>query len=172
MPGADEYPHHGNDLVDELEIEDDNNLREDAATVFSIDVGDSSVLNDVVDVDGDGGGGADSTNTHGTSSAGKRTSPVWVDFEEIKENDIRIAAICKMYGKRYSARSAAGTGHFLRHQTSCKKGHDHVRRVQSKLRLALNPDGLHNLKYDPAVARTELCRLIARLDLPLGIGEA
>jgi len=25
--------------------------------------------------------------------------------------------------------------------------------------------------YDPTVARTELCRLIARLDLPLGIGE-
>jgi hypothetical protein len=25
--------------------------------------------------------------------------------------------------------------------------------------------------YDPAVARTELCRLIARLNLPLGIGE-
>jgi predicted PolB exonuclease-like 3'-5' exonuclease len=25
--------------------------------------------------------------------------------------------------------------------------------------------------YDPAIARIELCRLIARLDLPLGIGE-
>ena len=25
--------------------------------------------------------------------------------------------------------------------------------------------------YDPLIARTELCRLIARLDLPLGIGE-
>jgi hypothetical protein len=30
---------------------------------------------------------------------------------------------------------------------------------------------LHNWNYDPAVARTELCRLIARLDLPLGIGD-
>jgi hypothetical protein len=35
----------------------------------------------------------------------------------------------------------------------------------------LNPDGLHNWVHDPAVARTELCRLIARLDLPLVIGE-
>jgi hypothetical protein len=35
----------------------------------------------------------------------------------------------------------------------------------------LNPDGLNNWVYDPAVARTELCRLIARLDLPLGIGD-
>jgi hypothetical protein len=125
--------------------------------VFSIDVGDGSVLNDVIDFDGDVGGGADSTDTHGTSSVGKRTSVVWVDFEEIKENDIRIAAICKIYGKRYFARSDASTGHFLRHQASCKKRHDHAHRVQSKLRLALNPDGLHNLKYDPAVARTELC---------------
>jgi hypothetical protein len=30
---------------------------------------------------------------------------------------------------------------------------------------------LNNWVYDPAVARTELCRLIARLDLPLGIGD-
>ena len=36
---------------------------------------------------------------------------------------------------------------------------------------ALNRDGFHNWVYNPAVARTELCRLIARLDLPLGIGE-
>jgi hypothetical protein len=35
----------------------------------------------------------------------------------------------------------------------------------------LNPDGLNNWVYDPAVARIELCRLIARLDLPLGIGD-
>ena len=30
---------------------------------------------------------------------------------------------------------------------------------------------MHNWSYNPAVARSELCRLIARLDLPLGIGE-
>ena len=30
---------------------------------------------------------------------------------------------------------------------------------------------MHNWDYNPAVARSELCRLIARLDLPLGIGE-
>jgi hypothetical protein len=30
---------------------------------------------------------------------------------------------------------------------------------------------LHNWTYDPAVARIELCQLIARLDLPLGIGD-
>ena len=30
---------------------------------------------------------------------------------------------------------------------------------------------MHNWDYKPDVARSELCRLIARLDLPLGIGE-
>ena len=30
---------------------------------------------------------------------------------------------------------------------------------------------MHNWDYNPAVARSKLCRLIARLDLPLGIGE-
>ena len=74
-----------------------------------------------------------------------------------------------MCGKRLSARSSAGTGHLIRHQSSCRKKHDHAQRVQS--RLALNRDGFHNWVYNPAVARTELCRLIARLDLPLGIGE-
>ena len=30
---------------------------------------------------------------------------------------------------------------------------------------------MKNWVYDPVVARTELCRLIAKLDLPLGIGD-
>ena len=30
---------------------------------------------------------------------------------------------------------------------------------------------MHNWDYKPDVARSELCRLIARLDLPLGISE-
>jgi hypothetical protein len=35
-----------------------------------------------------------------------------------------------------------------------------------------NPDGsMHNWEYKPNVARSELCCLIARLDMPLGIGQ-
>jgi hypothetical protein len=42
--------------------------------------------------------------------------------------------------------------------------------VQS--RLALNPNGSYrNWEYRPDVARAELCRLIARLDLPLSIAD-
>jgi hypothetical protein len=113
------------------------------------------------------------TSTNDTSSVGKRKSGVWVDFEEICEtvngNLVQIAAICRMCKSRLSVRSATGTGHLIRHQKSCRKKNDHAARVPS--RLALNPDSLHNWVYDPTVARTELCRLIARLELPLGIGE-
>ena len=75
-----------------------------------------------------------STDTHGTLSSGNRKSSVWADFKEVKENDVRVAAIYKMC----SARSCAGTGHFIRHQASYRKKVDHAHRVQS--RLALNCD--------------------------------
>ena len=47
---------------------------------------------------------------------------------------------------------------------------DQRARVQSW--LAYNSDGsVHNWDYKPDIARSELYRLIARLDMPLGIGE-
>jgi hypothetical protein len=52
---------------------------------------------------------------------------------------------------------------------ACLTPRDVTAAVQS--RLALNPDGLRNWDYKPDVARQELCRLIARLDLPLSIGD-
>jgi hypothetical protein len=134
-----------NDDEHERELENDNDVHEDAAALFDIDVGDSPI--DVNAVDGDGGEGTamaagtgtGSTSTHGTSNAGtvKRKSGVWVDFHEIKEGDVRIAAICKMCGTRMSARSAAGTGHLIRHHNSCRKKKDHAHRVQSMILLLL-----------------------------------
>lgn len=39
-------------------------------------------------------------------------------------------------------------------------------------RLALNPNGsITNWEYRPDVDKSELCRLIARLDLPLEVGD-
>jgi hypothetical protein len=131
-----------------------------------------------------GGGPATATDTPvgstrtnggtGTSSVGKRKSTVWVDFDEVFKkvngSNVRIAAICRICKTRLSARSSAGTGHLLRHQKACRKKVDHAARVQSW--LAFNSDAsLHNWEYDPIFARTELCCLIAMLDLPLGIGE-
>jgi hypothetical protein len=39
--------------------------------------------------------------------------------------------------------------------------------------LHFAPDGrVAHFEYSPAVARTELCRLVARVDLPLGFGAS
>ena len=61
MVRADEYPLHGSDShaeAEDLEIEDDDDVHEDAAALFGIDVGDDGVPNNVIDVNaGDDGGG-------------------------------------------------------------------------------------------------------------------
>ncbi|XP_066348537.1 uncharacterized protein [Miscanthus floridulus] len=162
------------------EGENDDDTRADAAALFGIDLGDGSAA--PIDVDADGGEGATATansngsapSVAGTGNTSKRKSPVWADFEEIYEviNGSRICtkAVCKMCKSILSARSAAGTGHLKRHQKSCRIKTDQRARVQS--RLSYNPDGsVYNWDYKPEVARSELCRLIAKLDLPLGIGE-
>ena len=87
MAGADEYPLNGFDSQaedEDLEIEDDDDVREDAAALFGIDVGDDGVPNNnVIDVDGGDGGGAAaepagcySMDTQGTTTSGKRKSSV------------------------------------------------------------------------------------------------
>ncbi|XP_066313607.1 zinc finger BED domain-containing protein DAYSLEEPER-like [Miscanthus floridulus] len=126
------------------EGENDDDIRDDAAALFGVDLG-----------DGDGGEGATaSANPVGSNSNGSVPS-----------------VVAAGNGKStLSARSSASTGHLKRHQNSCRQKTDQRDRVQS--RLSYNPDGsVHNWDYKPEVARTELCRLIARLDLPLGIGD-
>jgi hypothetical protein len=163
--------------------DDEDDIQADAAALLGIELT-SAPVDLSSNPTNAGGGPATATDTPvgststdggtGTSSVGKRKSTVWVDFDEVFEkvngSNVRIAAICRMCKTHLSARSSAGTGHLLRHQKACRKKVDHAARVQ--YRLAFNPDGsLHNWEYDPIVARIELCRLIARLDLPLGIGE-
>jgi hypothetical protein len=163
--------------------DDEDDIQADAAALLGIDLT-SAPIDLGSNPTNAGGGPATATDTPvgststdggtGTSSVGKRKSIVWVDFDEVFEkvngSNVRIAVICRMCKTRLSARPSAGTGHLLRHQKACRKKVNHAARVQS--RLAFNPDGsLHNWEYDPIVARIELCRLITRLDLPLGIGE-
>jgi hypothetical protein len=130
---------------DELEAEDDDDLRDDAAGLFSIDLSDGTVGSQPIEIDGDDNDdGVDaSTDTHGTSTtSGKKVSAVWEYFHEIKENKIRVAAMCKHCRSRYTARSAASTGHLRRHMKSYMRKHNAASMVQS--RLAMNPDGLKN----------------------------
>lgn len=83
-------------------------------------------------------------------------------MEEGKE--VRISAICHHCKQTLSAKSFSGTGHLLRHQ-------ERIGIVQSVLKF--NNDGVVvHWGYSPAVARTELYRLIAKADLPLCFGES
>ena len=170
-----------------LAPEDDDDIREDAAVLFGIDVGSGSAALTLIDLDNNGGEGATTTGNPlgsnsnsstpsvvGNSNVGKRKLPVWANFDEIYETmngrKICTKATCKMCKTTLSARSSVGTGHLKRHQKSCRQKTDQHARVQS--RLAYNPDGfVHNWDYKSDVARSKLSHFIARLDLLLGIGE-
>jgi hypothetical protein len=58
-----------------------------------------------------------------------------------------------------------------RHTLACGKKKQSDRMAQSVLKY--NPDGfIHHWEYKESVACIELCRLIAKMDLPLGFGES
>ena len=112
----------------------------------------------------------------GSSSKPNRpsTSVCWEDFEKLikKVNGkyVRYGARCLHCRKEYSANSKFGTGHLLRHQDSCPKKREKCRMAQSH--ITFNKDGsVRNWEYSAEVARKELVRLLARLDLPLRLGE-
>lgn len=151
-------------------------MGEDAAALFN-----SNAASINLEVDGGaGGGGGSGTPVSSTSIDARSTnskhprSSVWANFEEVFEivdgKPVQSSAICRFFKSKLSSLSSVGTGHFFRHQKFCRKKVDHATMVQS--RLAFNSDGsLCNWEYDPKVAHIKLCRLIATLDLPLGIAE-
>jgi hypothetical protein len=128
------YPITGNLAAAGLPLEDDDDIREDAAALFSVDLLGTSGAGPAATATGTpvffNTTGTDDTPT---SSLGKRKSGVWVDFNEIYEvvngNKIQTQAICKMCRATLSARSTAGTGRLIRHQKSCRKKTDHAARV-------------------------------------------
>ncbi|CAO2176026.1 unnamed protein product [Urochloa humidicola] len=119
--------------------------------------------------------GSPSVSTAATRRPGKR-SKAWDEFNEVfeirKGKKVRVSATCKHCGKGYSGLSTGGTGHLLRHIPKCPVLLAHNRK-SSQSQLNFSSDGdMHLWEYKEEVARTQLCRLIARLDLPLSIGEA
>jgi hypothetical protein len=105
------------------------------------------------------------------------TSKVWLHFEEVTEKqggkDVRISAICLHYKHTLSAKSSFRTGHLIRHLELCPAKKEKERTGRSQSLLKFNDDGsVVHWEYSPSVARTELCRMIARLDLPLCFSES
>ena len=133
IDGEDLAPNSDNER--EMENENDDDLCEDAAVLFGVDLGDGSDGingNQPIKLDGEDDDDAGPTNTGGTSTtsgSGKKTSVVWTYFHEVKDatNKIRIAAICKHCRSKYTARSGNGTGHLRRHMRSCMKKQNHAK---------------------------------------------
>ena len=167
-----------------LPADDDDDLTAGAEALFGSSVAPINV--DAPDAGAGAGGdgvGASATQTPASTPTAstannivlkRARSGAWNDFEPIFETlpsgkQVRIAAKCRHCNHVLSARSSSGTGHLLRHQTQCVKKAKHAALVQS--RIQFNGDGsVTGWQYKPDVARRELCRLISRLDLPLGFG--
>ncbi|KAJ1291630.1 hypothetical protein BS78_02G330100 [Paspalum vaginatum] len=159
---------------------EDHNEAEDARafTGFGSTHGDPIEL-DGVPCSGTGTGtGSTSPPEASTAAAGssgsKKRSAAWNDFDELTKvvngKKVRYGAVCKYCKHHLSAKSSFGTGHLFRHNCAAKKAHERSGQVQSMLKY--NADGtLQRWEYSPSVARTELCHLIARYDLPLWHGS-
>lgn len=115
-----------------------------------------------------------STETTSYKCGRKSTSDVWNDFEQlfkdINGKKVRYAAKCLYCKSQLTASSTAGTGHLKRHHITCASKAQRAAKTQSLIQF--NADGsVRSWDYNPDIARTELCRLICTLDLPLGIGS-
>ncbi len=161
-----------------MRSDDDDDVEEDRVKVFG-NTSDSPICVNVDDDDlpVDDSGNGTSTGSSATATNKKtKTSKVWDDFEELYDttngNKVRVSAKCNYCHKTLSVRSSAGTRHLLRHIKSCKP-----RRLGSNAlpqsMLRFNADGsVISWEYSPEVARFELCRLIAREDLPICFGQS
>ena len=173
-----EFDHSQNDKLRMCGMagdDEDDDVREDAAVLFGrsaadpLPVDDSDPPVDVADVDG----GQSEVSPVGSNRPS--TSAVQEDFEKHykteKGRKIRFAATCLHCHKRYSAYSAHGTGHLTRHLAKCPKKLEKTRGM-TQTHIAFNSDGsVRRWEYSAEVARVELVRMLARLDLPLMIGE-
>ena len=84
---------------------------------------------------------------------------------------VRYGARCLHCSKVYSALPSGGTGHLSRHIDACVKRREKTRMSQSQ--IPFNPDGsIRTWDYCSMVACTQLVRLIARLDVPISLGES
>jgi hypothetical protein len=85
---------------------------------------------------------------------------------------IRFRAKCNHCGRLYAAQSTIGTGSLIRHRSKCSVRNQKLRGVTQSLIHFKSDGSVAQWEYSAEVARTQLCRLIARLDLPLSIGES
>ncbi|XP_066333587.1 zinc finger BED domain-containing protein RICESLEEPER 2-like [Miscanthus floridulus] len=176
-----EFDHSQNDELRMCGLagdDDEDDVREDCAELFGRSAADPLPCDqDAVPVHGEGADpDADGGDSEVVGSNRPSTSAVWDDFEKHfkkvlgKARPVRYAATCKHCKKQYSAYSANGTRHLTRHLKVCVKRREKCHMSQTQ--IGFNPDGsVRHWEYNADVARVELVRMLARLDLPLLIGE-
>ena len=102
---------------------------------------------------------------------------MWNDFDKVYKvvdgKNIRFQAVCKHCKAIYSSLSSNGTGHVQRHREKCEvRNAKSCESRMSQTMIQFNPDGsVRHWEYNVEVAHTQLCRLIARLELPIYLGE-
>ena len=104
-------------------------------------------------------------------------SGVWIDLKPLftmkNGKQVRYAAVCKICNAELSAKSSGGTGgHLLRHVAACRRKAKAAGSL-SQTHLHFTADGhVQHFEYDAMKVRTELCRSIARSDMPLSFGAS
>jgi hypothetical protein len=150
--------------------DDDDDIRDDAQALLG------SSIEAPIDVGGGGDEAADVEAGAGSKRSRPSTSPVWEDFQKIYKTingkRVRYGAKCIHCNKQYSGLSSGGTGHLRRHWNKCEKRKEKLgHKVQTQ--ISFNPDGsMRNWEYCPMFARIALVKLIARLDVPICMGES
>jgi hypothetical protein len=90
-----------------------------------------------------------------------------------QDKEVRISAICHHCRETLSAKSSSGVVHLLMHLDHCRAKKEKERSGIVESIAKYNTYGsVGSWEYSAAVARIELCRLIARLYLALCFGES
>jgi hypothetical protein len=121
--------------------DDEDDLREDAAALFS------HISEHPVHVDDEQQVCCEEGQGEGDEHSAKRcrpsTSVVWLDFEKlfkiVNGKKVRYAAKCIHCSKQYSALSSGDTGHLTRHRDRCPRRREKTHMSQSQ--ISFNPDG-------------------------------
>jgi hypothetical protein len=158
--------------------DEDDNVQDDVVAAFGQFAADPHPRDDddipvhaaATDPEGDSG------DSEVAGSNRPSTSAAWEDFDKMckkvptKKNPIRYGGVCKHCKKKYFVYSANGTGCLTRHLKVCVQRREKCR--MSQTHIGFNPDGsVRSCTYNADLARVELVRMLARLDLPLMIGE-
>ncbi|MCL7022011.1 hypothetical protein MKW94_017824 [Papaver nudicaule] len=131
-------------------------------------------VEDVVSDDSDDSDSDDSPEVEGAPKR-KRTSKIWLDFEQIKVNGIVVQGKCKHCKKVLGAKSENGTSNLKKHLRSCfkfkltQKGID-----QMYLQASEKEDGAiaaFNFRYNQEVTRHQIARMIILHELPFTFVE-